>query len=171
MITIIIIGLTGNLIAVEMSSEALAGCMFQPSSQYCHYTGGLGLKLENKKSKNFFELQYFERPQFSESGYKDGESFFLVNFGKTIYSHKEFNISTSWGGGSHYSYIVKEASNIRRSVLMYGMSLSISASYQVKKIAVSAKHIQFIVRDSQEQLSAYVVWPFNFTVFGVSYLF
>jgi hypothetical protein len=156
--------------AATLRPSALVGFMAPPSSQYYHYVYGGQVDLARNMDSSLMRIQYLQRPAFSKSGYTDQDFSALAMIGTSVLGKKEFGVTALAGGGYVWGYI--KASNNpddKNSYKLPGLAVALEARWSPKFIDVRFAHQVLIAHESQDQLKAYVAWPFNWFVLSAAY--
>lgn len=160
----------GSSLAATLRPSALVGLMTPPSSQYYHYVYGGQIDLARRFDSSLLRIQYLQRPAYTKSGYTDQDFSALGMVGTSVMGKKEYGVTALLGGGYVWGYI-KASENLddRNSYKLPGLAVALEAKWSPKFIDVRFAHQVFIGHESQDQLKAYVAWPFNWFVLSAAY--
>ena len=90
-------------------------------------------------------------------------------FGKSVLQRKEWGVTALFGGGYAWGYIRStEDGSLANSYRLPGPAVAIDGRWSTNGIDVRLTHQVLVGHNSREQLSAYVVWPFNWFMVSVS---
>lgn len=163
-------GVAGSALAATLRPSALVGFMTPPSSQYYHYVYGGQVDLARSFDSSLMRIQYLQRPAYSKSGYTDQDFSALAMIGTSVMGKKEYGITALTGGGLVWGYIkASENQDDKNSYRLPGLAVAIEARWSPKYIDVRFAHQVLIGHESQDQLKAYVAWPFNWFVISAAY--
>lgn len=161
---------TSFSLAATLRPSALVGLMTPPSSQYYHYVYGSQIDLAGRFDSSLMRIQYLQRPAYSKSGYTDQDFSALGMIGTSVMGKKEFGITALFGGGYVWGYIkASENPSDKNSYKLPGLAVALEARWTPKFIDVRFAHQVFIGHEAQDQLKAYVAWPFNWFVLSAAY--
>lgn len=147
---------------------SLTGIMKQPSSNYYHFTyGGYG-EFGNEKETILLRIGYVERPLYSELGFQDQESMIFAILGTKILNNKWHGLYAYFGYGEVTGFIKADDNidpnlqGVKRDFRLPGPTAAIEYNLRLFKLDIALSHQTLIGYTDNEQLRAYVAWPYNF---------
>lgn len=149
--------------AIDVRAGSLGGLMTQPTSSYYHVVyGGYG-EVAREDGDFLFRGGYLERPEFTAAGFKDQEFFGFGLFGTRVFDRKAHGLNAFFGGGQTTGFLRDEAGG-HESRHYRVPALGFAAEYfaRWRALDVALQHQLLIGHVSDQQLRAYVAWPYSF---------
>lgn len=169
------------LLALGISSESQAasirpalttGLMVPPASQYYYYVYGAQVDLARDMDRALARLQYMERPAFNSAGYVDQDFSAMALLGSSVYGRGSLGATALVGGGYAWGFIKSKTDpSERNSYRLPGLAVGLEGRWSTKRIDLRIAHQVFIAQNSNDQLKAYVVWPFNWFMISIAHPF
>lgn len=171
---VLLLGLLSGLFEIRAVAASIrpsfsSGLMVPPASQYYHFVYGAQLDVAQDLDRSLVRLQYLQRPKFSSRGYSDQDFSGLFLIGQSILRWRTLGVTSLIGGGYAWGYIKSdtEGSKAERYKLP-GLAVALEGRWTPKYLDLRFSHQVLIAHSSNEQLTAYVAWPFNWFVISLS---
>ncbi len=150
--------------AVDWSGGPLGGLMKQPASQYMLAVYGAYGEASNASRSLRLRGMYLQRPRFEAQGFVDQEFASFLYFGSRVMARKYDGVAIYVGGGQVSGYIKSSDSSFshERSYELNGVSVSAAYELRYNRLEASLEHHSFVGLAGQNQIDAYVGWPFSF---------
>lgn len=143
------------------------GLMQQPTSHYYHAAYGVSVDLATDSQKGIVRAHYIERPEFRSLGFADKDYGWFGQVGTKVLGAKDHGLFAFFGMGRMEGYVKADPDRIdsdvnERKYALPGPTASIEYAWALGPIDLSVNHQTFIGYVSQEEVEAYVAWPYNF---------
>ncbi len=158
--------------AIELKAGAKSGVMVQPTSSYYHFVYGGLLEASFFTRKLIVRASYIERPEFSHNGFSDQEFGTFGHIGSQLTKTKTHGLTAFLGYGQMIGYVKYEEESLpenKRSFIVKGPSALLEYHVKLAQLDFSVAHQSFTGVASDEQLDAFVAWPYGFIFFNTSY--
>jgi hypothetical protein len=162
--------------AVSVRAATTGGLMQQPTSHY--YLACYGGRVDLATAGDGFvaRASYVERPEFRSEGYADKEYGYFALIGTRVTkSASEPALTAFIGAGRMHGYVARtdteghEDETNRRSFRLPGLTTALEYGGRWHSLDLAVGHQAFIGYVDDEQLHAYVAWPYNFFQVSAGY--
>ncbi len=154
-------------LALQLESAPTLGLMQQPTSQYYHLVYGLHLTAATQKEGGILRYRFNERPVFKSQGFSDQDRLQMILIGGKVREIlKKISIETLIGYGEISGYLkptnsATTSKYTRRGYRLYGPAFDLQAGMSLgKRWKVAISHQTIVGLTSEEELKAYVSWPY-----------
>lgn len=155
--------------AATFKIGSLGGLMTQPTSNYFHAVYGASAEVARNDGRLAARVGYLERPQFTSAGFTDQEFFGYAQVGTKLTRSKAHGLWAFMGPGQTTGYVRAEPDDIWNGAVpptrhhrVPGLTLAMEYSYQWAAFEGAITHQILVGHTSDEQLRAYVAWPYHF---------
>jgi hypothetical protein len=164
-------------VALSIRAATTGGVMQQPTSHYYLACYGGRLDLATDADGLVMRASYVERPEFRSVGYADKEYGYFALVGTRVTKGKTGPALTAFiGAGRMHGYVARldtdsapEGATNRRSFQLPGLSTALEYGGRWHGLDLAVGHQAFIGYVDDEQLDAYVAWPYNFFQVSAGY--
>jgi hypothetical protein len=151
-------GFSSLVFAISYVVSPLTGLMQQPNSQYYHLAYGASVNVINKNRQHALTAVYFERPEFSAEGFDEQETLAHIQWQIFASRTKYGDLMAGVGFGKVSGYVSNSTG--RSSYSMNALVTSAEIVKRWKSFELAAGHTIYVGGKSEEELNAYVAWPF-----------
>ena len=144
--------------AISYVVSPLAGLMQQPNSQYYHAAYGASVNIMSKNLRHGLTAVYFERPKFSGEGFEEQETLAHIQWQIFASRSKYGDLMAGFGFGKASGYVSNSTG--RSSYSMNALVTSAEIVKRWKSFELAAGHTIYVGGKSEQELNAYVAWPF-----------
>lgn len=158
--------------ALEFEFHTLGGTMTQPGSSYYHYVYGAKAGITGSSSAHKIFIQYWERPIFSASGFRDQDLGYSTFYEAQLTGnqYRSFNMGFGYAAISGFieAHTNEQWKTQRRGFYARGPLFQMSYTERIfGNIILTLAHQMTVGIVDQTQFQANVVWPFSFMFFKV----
>ncbi len=164
--------------AATYKIASLGGLMMQPTSNYFHAVYGASAEVGREDGKLVARMAYLERPQFRSAGFVDQEFFGFFQMGTKLTRAKSHGLWAFVGPGQTTGYVRAEGSKYptdnvppTRKHRVPGLNLAMEYAFRWSGFECAATHQILVGHSSNEQLRAYVAWPYHFLLLRMGVAF
>lgn len=158
----IILAVAPFLVGMRWDSGGLGGLMVQPDSQYYHYISGVYAGISSEKKKLCFRSSFLQRSPYQASGFRDEEHGYFSHLGTLVAGSSQQGLLLYLGAGEMRGSLQKTGTNQKRSYNITGFSLQTEYGVQLGGFYGALTYHNFIGIQQNNQVQAFVAWPFNY---------
>lgn len=162
------VSLGGPAIATTWDIAATTGVMQQPTSHYYLGMYGVTADLGTDSQKLMARISYLERPKFKSAGFVDQDFGWFGLVGTKVTKEKDRGLYAFFGFGRMGGTVklvpsgAPPPAKTTSSYLINGPTAALEYAVHFGHFYVALGHQTFIGYVDQDQLNAFVAWPYNF---------